>query len=262
MASECRFVPRRPTDELQAIAKRFGAPLLTLNVRWPGVSGGSFVVGCRVDQWGLPTRVMANEEWLNVEIERPTSICFAAPIPDRVLGANRRLGTFAGMDVFTPSFPDCADAVSQWLERHAAHTTALIGRDGGRVLVALNRSVFVLRPIGVEEDLDRLESLIALTAQLPCTESSELVTAMALPDQLSDLSRLAETWAVSDDDRRGDMIAVASDADLAELWDAVSPRLEQIDTLLAAGATNDLSTAGDLAQAALEAESELRRRRS
>ncbi|HTU85623.1 MAG TPA: hypothetical protein VMF57_08615 [Solirubrobacteraceae bacterium] len=204
---------------------------------------------------------MANDDWLNVEIERSTSICFAAPVPDRVVGASVPLGTFAGMDVFTPRFPDRAEVVRQWLELHAAGTRALIPSEGERLLVALNRSVFVLRPSGVEKDLDRLDSLIALIEELPNAESSDRATAVVLPDPLSDLSVLAERWAIGDDERRGDMIAAAADADLDELWGEVSPRFDQINALLAARATDRATVAGDLAQAAVEAESELRRRR-
>lgn len=110
-------------------------------------------------------------------------------------------------------------------------------------MIASNRSTFVLVPSGVECDCRRLAALVAFVGRLPhVEEDQEPVFGERLPDSLRVLLPLLVRWAVSDDERRGEVIDDASDEALMGLWASVGPHLGRIDEL--------------------EARHELRRRRS
>jgi hypothetical protein len=81
------------------------------------------------------------------------------------------------------------------------------------------------------------------------------------PVELAELWSLVLRWGASDDSVREDAIETATDADLRDLVATVSPLLPAInDYLDATGDAEESVPYGDVAQAAMEAKFELKRR--
>lgn len=216
-------------------------------------------MSCRVPSFALPVLISANEEYLLVEVDRPTSLCFAGVVPDSVVFANEPVGTYAGLEVFTRRDLFAREQLLRWLGDHAYELSTLIEPERERFLVARNRSVFLLTTHHVEQLSHRLSALVTLLQRLPALEANEQEdAALSLPDELADLSPMLAEWGVPDDERRSELVEAASDQALMELINRVAPHLEQINILL----DHENSSALDgLAQAVLEAEFELWRRR-
>ena len=143
----------------------------------------------------------------------------------------------------------------------AAHGDALSAlelRGEEQLLVAANRTALTAEPRGLERDLLRVDALCAMVGLLPAAGAAEPL-AVVLPADLEPLQPLLAQWAIDDDEQRGRAIERASDRELAELWQAVGPRLDAIDQALQ-HADGRIAGLDSLAQAALEAERELQRR--
>jgi hypothetical protein len=101
--------------------------------------------------------------------------------------------------------------------------------------------------------------LVDLTKILP--PAPKTMNTRKLPTDLRTLSGAIRRWSISDDEQRADAIARASGKSLFALHDAVSPHWEAINRHLAASTDPHLEAdLHSLAQAAMEAEVELRRR--
>jgi hypothetical protein len=75
------------------------------------------------------------------------------------------------------------------------------------------------------------------------------------PENLAALWPLVLRWAESDDQRRGQLIAVAPEHDLQDLVDRLRPTFDSINAYLDRTADAERAVPfGDLAQSALEAE--------
>ncbi len=246
-------------QELDEIAGEFGASVRPSNSVIPGLSGGPLTRMVRLGSLRLPVEVGANKEWLSLEIRRETSLCFAGPVPERIIGCNRPLGSFAGVATFVPPWITDTDHTIRWLQGHADSFARFGGVDGERFLVARNRSIFYVHPQGVADDLQRLQALVAVLERLPADDDKS--SPLAVPKELRELAPLIHHWALSDDGERSEAIAEASDDELTLLWRSVSPHLQEINSLLDATVdAQEVVVLGTLAQAAHEAHDELARR--
>lgn len=226
------------------------------NTRVAGLAGGPLSRAVQLDATRLPARVQSNEHWLMITVERETTLCFAGPGPERVIGCIRALGTFDGIPIFVPHWFEQIDEAAGWLRTHAALLAPWVSAAGERLLVARNQSTFYLTPTGTENDLQRLDALITAVEHLPAPREQE--SFLAVPDHLHSLIPLVATWSMADDDQRSAAIARATDHELDELWRSVAPHLDAIDAFL--DGSSDVPGAvelGDLAQAAVEARREL-----
>ena len=262
----CGRIPEvsdRPTQaELDAIAGMYGVKVGSANVLVPDLSGGPLTRTAKISALALPLRVYANDEWLVFEVTRETSLCFAGPITERVLGCEHLLGTFSGVQIFVPvrlAQPDREAHAGDWLQSYAHLFAGAVEADGERFQVARNKTVLYVRPRGVPDDIQRLETLIMAVERLPAPDTN--TQPPVLPDQFRDLGALAVSWALSEDGERSEAIAGGSDDELKALWRTVAPRLDEIATLLeTSDDAAELVVLGDLAQAAQEARHELARR--
>jgi hypothetical protein len=249
---------------VRAMADRWGARVRASNLRWPGVGDEPFHLTCSGEVGGLPLRLRSSGTWLLAQIERPTALCFAGPVPDRILGADVPFGRFADLDIFVPAFAADDTATSslrRWLATNAQRLHSVLA-DDERFLVACNESAFVLRPGSIESEAARLDELVALVSALPPEPPGELASAadLVVPLHLRSLASMASLWATGDDEGRADLIEAASTDDLRTLVDAVTPHLAEIDAALANGEAEEMLGLHELAQAALEARHELARR--
>jgi hypothetical protein len=249
-------------EELGAIARRFGVKVGTANRREPGLTGGPLTRTARLGALGLPVRAYANDEWLVFEITRETSLCFAGPVTERILGCEHPLGTFSGIPIFVPfrlAQTEQADQTADWFESQARFFAGAINADGERFLVANNKTILYVRPSGVSNDTQRLDALITAVGRLPASGGD--TPPLALPEQFRDLGPVTLAWALSDDDERSEAIGRGSDDELEALWRTVSPLLTEIDGLLdTSHDAAEFVVLADLAQAAHEAHDELARR--
>lgn len=249
---------------LRAVADGWGVRVRASNHRVPGVGDEPFRLTCSGQVGGLSLRLRSNGTWLIEEIERPTALCFAGPVPDRVLRANVAFGRFADLDIFVPAFAGdeaTSSALRRWLASHAPRLRSMLADDESFV-VARNQSSFVHRPGTVESERRRLDELVALISTLPPERPRRLdgPADAFVPLHLRSLAPMVSLWATSDDEHRADLIEAASTDELEALVNAVTPQLGEIDAALANDKAGDMLTLHDLAQAALEARHELSRR--
>ena len=131
-------------------------------------------------------------------------------------------------------------------------------RPEDRVHVALNVVTAILagRPAPLDIAVF-VEAVAALARTLPPSVKERRPT---VPTAFADLQALAKRFAVTDDADRADKLQSATNRALRQLVEAVKPRLGAIDQALHAAdepLTDELIDLHSLAQAALEAESEL-----
>lgn len=208
-------------------------------------------------------RDAGDEPPFTVHLGVVTSIVFAANRPNPVVAATEPRGRVADLQIFVaPQLP----APDEWLA-HDASARRLSQLELGpseRLAVQQNGVDLVLVPGGADRDLGRLDALAAFAAALPPVSArDERVDPSALPGPLRPLAPLLARWAVGDDLQRAERVERATIEELERLTAAVLPVLREIDAYLdRAGAPLPPAAAalGDLAQAALEAAQELRRR--
>ena len=103
---------------------------------------------------------------------------------------------------------------------------------------------------------------------MPGDESGTGLDFTLLPPELQPLANLIRDYGIGDDIERGKAVAAASPAELDELVTAVAPHWQVINAFLdenmqPPGRLQDFAVAlGDLAQAAMEADLEPRRRQA
>jgi hypothetical protein len=85
--------------------------------------------------------------------------------------------------------------------------------------------MLAVSPRGVDVDLARLQTLLALTDLLTCDDQADRdeLAALDLPAALDGLAPLMVMWVTGDDDERSERIAAAPDRELDALWQAVNP---------------------------------------
>ena len=205
--------------------------------------------------------IRATDDRLGIETPVSSSIVFAAGHPG--LMTRRPLPDTAGAPLFSAD-SDRFDA-RPWLAdaEHRSLVDALpLG--GARQLEVVRN---LLHWHGMAEDLETkpsvLDQLVLLAEALPKDIDDRRVISGTLPADLEMLRKLIPKWALSDDVTRTDRIARASDSSLRALWTSASPRLGAIDRFIEDAEPSSLelaATLGDLAQAALEARTELETR--
>ena len=80
---------------------------------------------------------------------------------------------------------------------------------------------------------------------------------MQLPEEFSDLQDLADSFAMSDDVKRGERVEAASPSELRELVDRVWPRMGAINAYLDEHDDEPACLLGTLAEAACEVQIEI-----
>jgi hypothetical protein len=243
--------------ELEALARHVGASVRARNHHHPAVAD-PFTHVVRFDRAGHPIAWSAGASHFLIEVERPSGVVFAAGKPDLVVGAGRSAGDAGRVAVFEAASGG-GEPLAAWLAAHGGALSGLELRGEEQLLVAANRTTLITEPRGLEPDLVRLDALCAVVDLLPAAGAAKPLTDAALPAELESLQPLLAHWAIDDDEQRALAIERASDRELAQLWQAVGPKLDAIDHVLQ---HEDGRIAGldSLAQAALEAERELRRR--
>lgn len=250
----------RPSAEetIRALARRDGERVRTTNLVWPNLGGGPFTLTCKLKRFALPLRLSSNRDWLLADVEHPTSLSFAGMQPDRAVQLlNRPIGVYAGVSVFVSQAAETLELM-RWLGSHASELRELVDPEREHFMIVENRSFFFLAPSEIERTSERLAALVSVLQQLPPLETAEPDPAPALPQSLSHLASVLDHWGITDDEARGELIEDAPDRALAALRDAVLVRLGEIDALLD---EQDIPAMHGLAQAAIEADLELRRRR-
>jgi hypothetical protein len=246
------------------MADGWGVRVRASNHRVPGAGDEPFRLTCRAEVGGLPLRLRSNGTWLLEQIERPTALCFAGPVPDRVLRANVPLGRFGDLDIFVPAFADdeaTSSALRRWLASHAPRLHSMLADDEWFV-VARNESRFILRPGTLESETRRLDELVALVGTLPPEPQRRLAgpADAVVPLHLRSLAPIVSLWATGNDEHRADLIEAASTDALHTLVNTVTPHLAEIDAALANDEADEMLDLHQLAQAAIEARHELSRR--
>jgi hypothetical protein len=100
------------------------------------------------------------------------------------------------------------------------------------------------------------------------TDYNEDLDFTLLPNELRQLAPFVRRFGLGDDVERGSVVSDASTDDLRNLFEAANPHFDALniyieDNMQPPGPRQDLAIAlGDFAQAALEAELELRRRQT
>lgn len=215
----------------------------------------------RIRRGGRTMTVRATEDRVGIGTPVSSSIVFAAGHPG--LMTRRRLPDTDGTPLFSAD-SDRSDP-RPWLA-DAGHRRLVdaLPLDGARQLEVVRN---VLHWHGMAEDLDTepsvLDQLVLLADALPKDGDGQPVVSGTLPADLEILRKLIPKWALSDDEARTDRIARASDSSLLALWTSASPRLSAIDLFIEDAEPSSLELAaslGDLAQAALEARTELESR--
>ena len=243
--------------ELEALARHVGVSVRARNHHHPAVAD-PFTHVVRFDHAGHPIAWSAGASHFLIEVERPSGVVFAAGQPDLVVGARRPAGDAGGVPVFEAADRG-GEPLAVWMATHGGALSCLELRGEEQLLVAANRTTLITEPRGLERDLERLDALCAIVDLLPGAGAAERIPDAALPADLEPLQPLLAQWAIEDDEQRALAVERASDRELAELWQAVGPKLDAIDHALQ---HDDGRIAGldSLAQAGLEAERELRRR--
>jgi hypothetical protein len=249
---------------LRAMAARWDVRVRASNLRWPSAPGETFRLTCRGEVGGLSLRLRSNGPRLLAEIEKPTALCFAGPVPDRIVNASVPFGRFAELDIFVPSFAmreDLSEPLRRWLASNALRLRSLLA-DDEQFVIARNASHFLLRPRTIDAETLRLDELVAIVSTLPPEHTGRSATASdsVVPLHLRDLAAMAALWATDDDERRTDLIDAASNETLSALVEKVTPHLAEIDTALSYDKADEMLHLHHLAQAALEAREELTRR--
>ena len=124
----------------------------------------------------------------------------------------------------------------------------------GEIYVFLDGRGEAFTSAGADSDWERIQQFVLATPTSPKPP---------IPEELRRRYPLVARWAITDDAARGEVIARARTASLAALVRNVGPGLPAIREQLARGESSDEAAAvwDALAQAAMEAEIELRRRR-
>jgi len=243
--------------ELGALARRVGAAVRARNHHHPAVAD-PFTHVVRFERRGHPIAWSASESHFLIEVEHPSGVIFAAGRPDLVVGAQRPAGDAGGVAVFEAANGG-GEPLAAWISAHGETLTPLDLDGDEQLLIAANRTTLIAEPRGLEGDLERLDALCVIVDALPGAASRESLDGRELPAALESLQPLLGQWAIDDDEQRALAIGRASDRELAELWQAVGPQLDAIDHALRR-ADGRIAGLDGLAQAALEAKRELRRR--
>jgi hypothetical protein len=254
-------------EDLRGIARRHGAPVRPCNLGIAGV--GTLDARARFQSGGRRIQVATDGTWLVMHVAVATTFCFAAGMPDPIMGCRTLLTAVLDIPVFVGDREGDHNLVlRRWLGESQCRQ-ALIDldlRSPELIWVANNRVMLAVSPRGVDVDLARLQTLLALTELLPLDDQADRdeLAALDLPAGLDGLAPLMVMWVTGDDDERSERIAAAPDRQLDALWQAVSPHLAEIDSLFdRAGPAppERVAAVGRLAEAALEAHLELKRRR-
>jgi hypothetical protein len=243
--------------ELGALARLVRASVRARNHHHPAVAD-PFTHIIRFDRRGHPIAWSAGESHFLIEVEHPSGVVFAAGRPDLVVGAQRPPGEAGGVAVFEAANGG-GEPLAAWLSAHGETLAAVDLAGDEQLLIAANRTTLIAEPRGLERDLERLDALCVIVDALPGAASRESFDGRELPAEPESLQPLLAQWAIDDDEQRTLAIERASDRELAELWQAVGPQLDAIDHALRR-ANCRMAGLDGLAQAALEAERELRRR--
>lgn len=261
-----------PYEELEELAGRVRVRTRPLNLHFPGLPGGSFDRVCRFKLGNRRVEVATNGEWLLGEVEGATSLCFAVGEPDQVHFARHAVARVAGTTVFSLD-PEPPDDLKAWLVQPETEELlrALSLTVGERMLISKNAVTAAFRPGGLDADFLRLDALVHFAAQLPPPDDvDDLVDGLRfdaeqLPSPMRSLANLVRRWAAGDDEARAEQITAASDDELSQLVRNVHPHLGDIDRLFdqqLEPVADETVLIGRLAEAALEAEQELGRRRA
>jgi hypothetical protein len=182
-------------------------------------------------------------------------------------------GRIGGSEVFESSRGNFSPR--GWLRNpeHTALVKRLCVQRGEQLLVARNGASLLAKPLGFEEDWERVGRLTALLKELPPDQppvtNSEVVDGIEvdlarLPSDLQPLIPLIRKWATSDDEVRSALLTAASDEELRELRDAPTELWDLINAYLDENVASDepyeATVLDSFAQGAMEADSELENR--
>ncbi len=247
--------------ELRELARRTGGRTRSIKVRWPELTA-VLDTECRFTSQGQTVRWSTNREIFCIEVERETTLGLAAGRPCPWMAMTQSIGWVGRVKVFASRRE--SSSPRSWISQASNQT--LLGNlriePNELLLIARNKTILVAEPAHIDADWERLENLLRLVSALP-TASSHQLDVSNYPPNLKKLSSLIGVWAISDDRLRADHIEAASNQELRRLAKAALPRLPDINEYLASVALEDAEAASlldDVAQAAIEAANELRRR--
>jgi hypothetical protein len=252
-------------DLLSEIASRHGARSRAANLWVRGVSE-SFDRRCTLTIEGARVDVFANAAQLYLQVRCESRVLFSTPGSDPTINVRQLIGQVAGHDVFVSEL-GIGSPVPWIYSPGAVQGLESLALHDGELLTATIGGLSVLLDVGDETaTIARLDRIIAFAHALPAAEATEpSMNPQELPADLRGLVDLVETWGQSDDLERSEQIEQADVAALEDLVRQGRPHLARIAELLRApGIAGDSPEVGRLdafAQAVMEAEQELRRRK-
>jgi hypothetical protein len=257
-------------NDLRELAEFSHSRVTADNHFYPGV-GDQFVSKCRFGLEGAELVAYAGHEFLLIEIPVGAPIVLAFGRPDEYLvGANVTLPGIGPTRTFS-SVDDLAEAAVALMApetRDAVASLALAANE--QVLVAQNKTMFVMRPCGLAENLRRLTVLIGLLELVGARrengggEDPERPALTPLAGVSVDALWFLARWAISDDEERERALGDAEDDDLVALSDFLHDHGDALESRIEELGTTDAPSAvlwAALGETAAEAKIELARRR-
>jgi hypothetical protein len=252
-----------PRVELAEIARRTRSHVRRQNLLHPSATE-PFDQVCRFARDGHSVSWATNGSMFLIGVSASSSIVFAAGTPDQILGASKPVQPTEAV-----VFRSDTHSPSAWLSEngHSSLVIALGLGSNEQLVVARNSATLM-----VEADWLRFSDLLALVAALPPDRppvgEGEVIDglrfdAAEVTPELRQLLPMLRRWATGDDTARSNRIASATDEDLRELVEVVSPELQAIDAFIDSigePLPDEAALLGSLAEAALEAKHELERK--
>jgi hypothetical protein len=259
-----------PRDDLRELAAFGNVGVKEANHFDPRAN--RFDATCRLRVEGVKLTAYANEAFLLCDLSVDVPIVLALGRPDRhLVGADVPIVGVNQAKAYS-STADLAEATVFLAAPEAlAKIAALALEDDEQVIVAKNRSSFLMRPGGLEADLRRLSILIALLKLAAATEgngdphASDPQKLTPLAGVSSDTLTLLAQWAISDDDEREHVIGLAENDTLTALTQFLADHGALLDERIGELETTDPDGAalwGAVAETCAEARAELERRKT
>jgi len=225
---------------------------------------GYFELHCRLRRQGRRVQLGATdakENRLLLQVQCSSGLTVAFGSHDPMVHSTQPVGEVGGMAVLAP--PGQESEAIAWLGRDEVRSAlAGIGMTAGEILtVSRNLAELYGWPAEPAAVWRRLDFLLALLDTLPPDPDHALrLSKQQVPPALWPALPLLRRWALSDDREREERIQAARTASLAALVESVKPLWPALNAYLDSEPPAAGLRLGDLAQAAMEAERELRRR--
>jgi hypothetical protein len=249
--------------ELEALCAHTGGRRRSLNLRDPVVPGGALTTTVRFQCRARSCGIATNGSWMQLNMRVETSLCFAAIRPDPVLALRRPVDPIGGVKVFVGTDGRVIDALHLWSggkeNARLLKLTALSGCEAVRL--ARNGIDATFRAVDMERQLKLVDTLADLAGSLPPDHAGGRAEDVRLPENLSSLAILLDSWAIDDDQERTERVESADVQELTRLIAGVEPHLAAIDRLFLEDQNAAVAAVtGRLAEACIEARQELKAR--